>query len=664
MKGMTLPRLFLVIAAAAAADDTGAIHIDVGPNILASANVDSGGRNECWITASRTAAGFLVAVCQATTGSVDSQTAGPRRCSTAISRNGGQTWREITMPQQEEGCFDVMVAAAPDGRVYLQQPMIGRNFGQGLSANAGRQRGTIKIYSTIDEGKTWRGPSEIDCPIAEDHPRMVVDDSNGPHRGRLYVEWNEVSDTVFDDSYHIILQYSDDGGLIFSDAKLVATAVSRGGKLVATEPIVLSDGTLLVTYYQYWNPLSNPENEHQPYYIARSTDGGKTFDQPRKIGEVGASAWLYLRGEMSRAFTLPIITADTSPSSPYRDNIYLTWQDVSSGIADVWLSRSTDKGATWSKKLRLNDNPEQATELAREFRETPVVAVNKNGVVGVVWYDYRGVDAANLCWREFFSASVDGGKTFSRNVPVSSMPSCPDEKALQPGVYVWNTSPYFDDTLPAEAEIDHMPRADRLRVAQDVALANAFKDEEGKNKTAKIEVTFNHDRNLWPGHYSGLTADADGVFHPFWSDRRNKIQQAFSARVVVSATSDPPPQTREADLTNMVRLVGGAAKYDAAKGTTTFELQLRNVSTKTIYAPLLVRIVQVVSTPAGPTAEIANADGTDGGVSTFDFSKLLGSTARLEPKTLSEVKKITIRTKANTGLDASLSFQVMGHLVN
>ncbi len=654
---------------AASDGDKAAVHIGVGPNILASANIDKGGRNECWVTASKTDANFLVAVCQATTGSPEDQEAsGPRRCSTSISRNGGQTWREIAMPDQEEGCFDVMVVAAPDGRVYLQQPMLGRNFGFEISTNVERAKGAIKIYSTIDEGKTWRGPTTIHCPIAEDHPRMVVDDSNGPHRGRLYVEWNEVSDTIFDDLYHIVLQYSDDEGLTFSDAKLVATAVSDGGKLVAAEPIVLSDGTLLVTYYQYWNPLSDPRNEHQPFYIVRSTDGGQTFDPPKQIAEVGPSAWLYLRGEMSRAFTLPIITADTSPSSPYRNNIYMTWQDVSSGDADIWFIRLTDKGSTWSKALRLNDNQPEVRELTREYRETPVVAVNKDGVVGVAWYDYRGVNAANLCWREFFAASMDGGKIFSANVPISSEPSCPDAKALRPGVYVWNTSPYFEDTLPTESEIDKIPRSEllyRLQVAQELALQNAFKDKEETNKTAKIEVTFNYDRNLWPGHYSGLTADSQGVFHPFWSDRRNKIQQAFTARVVVSASPEPPaPQTHEADVTNMVKLVGGAVKYDGEKGTTTFDLQLRNVSGQTIYSPLTMRIVQVESTASRPTAEIVNPDEKRDGAPVFDFSKLLGSASRLDPKMISEVKKITVHTNTATGMDASFTFKVIGHVAD
>ena len=390
-----------------------AIRVEVGPNILASANVDSGGRNECWVTASKKDVNFLVGVCQAQQVPGNQRLRVPGGAPLRFQEMAAKLGARLLCLSKTRAVSIVMVASAPDGRVYLSQPMMGRNFSLGSSTStATRQKGTIRIYSTTDQGTTWRGPVELDCPIAEDHPRIVVDDSNGPHRGRFYVEWNEVSDTIFDNTYHIVLQYSDDGGQTFSDAKLIARTVSEGGKLVATEPIVLSDGTLLVTYYQYWNPLSDPRNDHQPFYIVRSADGGKTFEEPRKIIEVGPSAWLYLRRDMSRAFTLPIITADTSSSSKYRDNIYITWQDISSGNADIRFVSSTDKGETWSSPLRVNDNKPSSATGPFEYRVTPVVAVNKDGVVGVAWYDYRGNDPANLCWRQYFAASIDGGRSF------------------------------------------------------------------------------------------------------------------------------------------------------------------------------------------------------------------------------------------------------------
>ena len=638
----------------------------IGPNLRASDNVRKGGRNECWISASQTKTNVLVVVCQATPSpNDDDQDPGtPRGCTTILSRNGGQTWHETALPKQEMGCFDTMTVSAPDGRIYVSQPMIGHDLGDGLETASTLTKSTIRIYTTTDGGQKWKGPADIFCPVAPDHPRMVVDDSDGPHKGRLYVEWNEVYDTVLKDRFNMFLSYSDDGGETFSDSALVTTAVSQGGKLVATEPVVLSDGTLLITYYQYWNPLSDPQNNSQPFFIVRSDDSAKTFSQPVKITEVGAAAWLYLRKDFSRTFTLPIVTADTSRSSAFRDHIYMVWEDVRSGDADVWLLKSTDKGVTWSKPKQLNDNPPTAKGAPPNYRMTPVVSVNKDGVVGVAWYDYRD-DPTHTCWKEYFTASMDGGETFLPNVAVSTQPSCPSKEAMLPSVYVWNVSPDPDDTLPTKEEVEHHPELQRLGEQQKLSVARAIHEEEQKRNESSIDINFAYDRNLWPGHYTGLTADQDGTFHVLWSDRRNApLQQIFTATVQVATHPDAQrPQLHEADVTKLVRLVGGPATYDAANKTTTFELQVRNVSNQPVYGPLRVRITSIGSNSAGSTATIVNADSkASKDPPSWDFSKFLGSSERLAPGMISEAKRLIVRTNDATGLDASLQFEVVGQV--
>ena len=46
----------------------------------------------------------------------------------------------------------------------------------------------------------------------------------------------------------------------------------------------------------------------------------------------------------------------------------------------------------------------------------PVVEVNRDGVVGVAWYDRRR-DDTRRCWELFFTSSSDGGETFGRERP-------------------------------------------------------------------------------------------------------------------------------------------------------------------------------------------------------------------------------------------------------
>jgi hypothetical protein len=632
------------------------LNVSVGPNLRVSANTASGSRNECWIAASASAPQFLVAVSQSSAGNAEATT-GPRRCMTAISRNSGETWREVTLPKQDEGAFDPMTVAGVDGRVYVMQGVLGQNAA-GVSGGA-RREGTIRVWSTADEGRHWRGPVELKCPVAPDHPRMAVDTTDGPHRGRLYIAWNEVSDTVFKKKYHIFLNYSDDGGQTFTDSALLAS--DDNGKLVTTEPIVLSDGTLLVSYYQYFLPLSGKRNEHQPVYVLRSTDGGDSFASPEKVGEVGVSGWRHLRRDFARAFTLPIFTADTSPTSRFRDHIYTVWDDERDGRANIWLSMSSDKGRTWSTPRALNDNPAPAEGTPPDFRMTPVVAVNKNGVVGVAWYDRRD-DPTRRCWKQYFTASTDGGATFLPNTAISSAASCPD-KDMAPTVYVSNAGKEIDDTIPSQDELSGLSDSDRRQYEEELGIVAALKEID-TGKTARLRVSFDKGRSVWPGHYTGLTADSNGAFHPLWADRRNKLQQIFTARVeVTSAPDGPVPTTHESTVTQMVQIIGGPAKFDEAKGTATFEVQIRNVSDRAIYAPVRMRVTPVAAGSTGPSATIVDSDApAAGGSGMWDFSKLLGTRGRLDPSMVSETKTVTIKTKRESGLDGLIEFEVVGQL--
>jgi hypothetical protein len=576
-----------------------------------------------------------------------------------VSRNGGQTWREVRLPKQELGAFDPMTAIGPDGRIYVMHAVIGRNMGSGLAAGTSREKATIQIWSSTDDGLTWEGPAELESPLAPDHPRMVVDNSNGPHRGRLYVAWNEVSDTLLDQKYHIFLHYSDDGGKTFSKPRLLDA--QDNGKLVTTEPVVLSDGTLLVTYYQYFWPLSDARNDAQPFYILRSTDGGTTFGEPEHVFSVGSSAWRHLRRDFGRAFTLPIILADTSASSPYRDRVYAVWDDVRGGESNIWFVRSDDKGRTWGEPARLNDNAPAPADAPPDFRMTPVVAVNQQGTIGVAWYDRRE-DPARRCWKQYFTASVDGGDTFLPNVAVSSAASCPSKEA-QPSVYVWNAGDDTDETMPTEAELAHLPDTERRMLQETLGTRRALREASAGITTPRVRVAFDSGRNAWPGHYTGLTTDAHGRFHALWADRRNDLQQLFTARIDVASVAATKPATRETDVSTQTVLLGGPATFDAAKGTTTFELQVRNVSNQPIYAPIRVRVSKVLTGHGRPTTVILEHDETRKGASpAWDFSSRLGTARRLDPGQVSEARRITIRTTESAGLDGVFEFDVTGQL--
>jgi peptidyl-prolyl cis-trans isomerase A (cyclophilin A) len=634
--------LFVLLFTPAALTAQGAVtpRIAVGPNL----RVAAGEHNEVWVGGNPD---VLIAVGQIGAG-VDG---GIRGSATFMSRDGGRLWTPVSLPGYSSGAFDPMVVAGADGRVYVMHTMLGGEFAALIGGDAS-VKPTIRVWSTLD-GWTWEGPGELRAPVPPDHPRMVADLTEGPYRGRLYIAWNDVADQFLRDQYEVFLQYSDDHGRTFSEPLLVDRL--EGGKLVATEPVVLSDGTLLVTYYQYWNPLADPRNDRMPFFVSRSTDGGATFSPPEQVLELGPHVWRDRMGEFSRAFTLPIVAADTSSTSPHRDHIYIAWDDVASGRSDIWLVRSTDGGRTWSPRLRVNDNSPGSALGVADYRMTPTVAVSPTGTVGIAWYDRRN-DPARRCWELFFAASVDGGATVGANVAVSSAASCPPA-GQTPSAIVHNRAPHRDPNRPPDSLVERMTLLQRLGVQTPDALRAARADANRGLEDGRLRISFDASRNIWPGHYSGLSADHAGVFHAVWLDRRNGAQEIHATRITVGGAPPDRSGLREADVTERVEVLAGSPVYDAAAGTVRIAIQVRNVSDAPIFGPITVRITGIATTPAGPTATVLGDARTN-----IRFARRLGADDMLAPLGLSEPVEITIRTREATGLDAALDFRVLAHV--
>src|SRR5205807_510606 len=94
----------------------------------------------------------------------------------------------------------------------------------------------------------------------------------------------------------------------------------------------------------------------------------------------------------------------------------------------VMFSRSTDRGSSWSKAIVISEH-----EAARESAGLtggdaflPSVAVNREGVVGVAWYDSDGFERARG-WNYRFRASTDGGSAWTPGVRVSEEGTSFDE---------------------------------------------------------------------------------------------------------------------------------------------------------------------------------------------------------------------------------------------
>jgi hypothetical protein len=142
------------------------------------------------------------------------------------------------------------------------------------------------------------------------------------------------------------------------------------------------------------------------------------------IGFGNASINSRLRGNF-RTNSFPRIDVN-----PVNGEVYIVYNanPVGPDGADIFFTRSTNGGATWSTPIRVNDDH---TDNDQFF---PDIAVNAQGVIEVVWYDQRR-DPQNLRIDVYEARSFDGGVSFGPNQKVtlgSAVPAVGFDPAINP----------------------------------------------------------------------------------------------------------------------------------------------------------------------------------------------------------------------------------------
>jgi hypothetical protein len=334
-------------------------------------------------------------------------------------------------------------------------------------------------------------------------------------------------------------------------------------------------------------------------FLVLSTDGGVSFGTQKKapaaLWDLDDPAWRRVVGNAQFA-------ADTS-SAVYRDRLYMVWSDSRHGRSRLLFARSSNRGANWSEPVLLDD------EVPADSLQFQVaITVNKDGVVGVSWFDTRHVPDGSG-FDEYFMASVDGGKSFLPSVRVSS-------------------------------ESSRFVGQGNMRMDP---IVSAHEDE--------LYLSLLSAGGRWGGggDYMGLAAGADGAFFPFWADSRTGTFQAYTSRVAVeilpkkdkSAGELPPPAAAPraaVSLKDRVELVFDPTRFDMAQSEAEIPIRLRNVSKEPIYPPITLEITafdyddpEIAKSDAPPPRIVNAANGQTGSGAKFDFSGALGNLEVLPP---------------------------------
>ncbi|MDT8067068.1 MAG: sialidase family protein [Terriglobia bacterium] len=523
-------------------------------------------------------------------------------CKAYASADGGSTWVASAFPEEIEwGGGDPQVGFGLHGTAYFSALAF-------VKDDNGNMRGGLFFYRSEDGGKTWGKAANLG--YSYDHEVLAVDHTVGRYAGRVYL-----SVLYGYPVYRLGVFRSDDDGRTFTGRVQAASGKGIVGINTVGNILLLSDGTLVLPYDDFqFDPAKRKTSHSGNIWLVTSSDGAVTFSEPLKVGTQE------FQPDRNAPSLQTFAAAAVDRSEKYKDRIYVAWTDYREGAYRVVFTYSADRGKTWSMpKVVVNDGPTWSSQYQ------PEIAVSKQGVVGLTWFDTRNSTSHDdKQYDQYFAASLDGGESFSAPVRVS------DKTSLRLGKGNLTMQPMFSES----------------------ALY------KGGPET---RVSFISGVSRWPagGDYMGLDVDNNGVFHPFWADARTGTYQIQTATVRVMT----PEESQKGGLTNTslaesgnagertaqatptslygkVELVFDATSFDPATGVLNVPTRLRNVSSRPIHAPISLEVEKFGSGLNDSLKEFAptilNSDnGKPGDGAVFDYSNVLGTEKVLQPGALS-----------------------------
>lgn len=261
----------------------------------------------------------------------------------------------------------------------------------------------IVVQKSTDNGETWNQGSGIgfNSPKNQDKEWLAVDLQDTPYKNFIYATWTEFDDYGSPsslDSSRILFSRSTDSGITW----LTPVKVSdKGGNCLdgdlTVEGAVPTIGPSGEIYTAWSGPLG--------IMFDKSTNGGLTWGNDVFVSTQPGGWDIDVPG-ISRCNGFPITACDTSKTFS-RGSIYVLWADQRNGInnTDVFISKSTNGGQSWSSALKVNND----NTTRHQF--FPWLTIDQTtGHLFVVFYDRR--NTSGLTTDVYVAKSVDGGESF------------------------------------------------------------------------------------------------------------------------------------------------------------------------------------------------------------------------------------------------------------
>jgi len=327
------------------------------------------------------------------------------------STDGGATWTYNCAPWPATVTGGVASAAYwfgsdpalawdNQGRPYATYMLISQSA-------AGASGAAIVTARSSDNGATWQSLGTVVNGIASttqgnDKEMMAIDNTSGQafsHPGRIYVIWDAANAEK--------IAYSDNGST-WTTVNFASNTGAIGGNVV-----VGADGTV----YCIWNRYNV-----ETIVFSKSTDGGATWTAPAVISTMALQSFgsnnLPAAQDQRGINAFGAIDIDRNPNSAYFGTLYVSFPDFPAGTtsgADIntYVIRSTNGGAAWSSRVKVNDDNFGASQFF------PWLAVDQSdGTVNVSWLDTR-LDPLNRKTQAVYARSSNGGVSFEPNILVT-----------------------------------------------------------------------------------------------------------------------------------------------------------------------------------------------------------------------------------------------------
>jgi len=341
------------------------------------------------------------------------------------------------------------------------------------------QRGTYAVAPygrSTNAGQTWlptRGFQDLSRGTWHSDPAVCYDAQGNVHMAIQY------STTV---TTHYL---STEGGNTWCDTADITDRGTGGG--VDKDWMIYDQGNLYVT----WQEVSGPQTGIR---FAKSTDGGHTW---------------------TRMTIVPGGSGITTLATDYNRVIYLVY-----GWDNLYFTKSTDQGATWSSPLFLNSVTYSTGYGDRA--PMPCIAVPANGVVFLAWTDDRSGN-----WDVLYRRSTDGGANWSSIATLN-------DSTVGGQFKVWLCTDPYGGLHAFYYHTRSWPTSNTSRLS----MRYNYSPDGGATIYPSIRMTDTTftSRNTFLGEYHNIVCDSQRLYAE-WADGREGYNKIYFTTALLSQLS-------------------------------------------------------------------------------------------------------------------------------